>query len=258
MMRGSILSHIDVAQLTLYAFWIFFAGLIWYLRREDRREGYPLENEAMGGAKEIGFMLIPKPKIFRLEDGTEIKAPNFDRDNRELKAVKTEPWPGAPLTPVGDPMLAEIGPGAYALRADVTEKTHDGRDLIVPIRVAPNYTVAREDRDPVGMQVMGADRKVAGTIKDIWVDRGECMPRYYEVELGGSAISRSVLLPVNFANVKSYRGQVIVDAILSTQFQNVPLTKDPNKVTMLEEEKVMAYYGAGTLYATPRRSESVL
>ena len=40
MQTGAITGYIDVAQLVLYAFWFFFAGLIWYLRREDKREGY--------------------------------------------------------------------------------------------------------------------------------------------------------------------------------------------------------------------------
>ena len=44
-MRGAITQYIDVAQILLYAFWIFFAGLIIYLRREDKREGYPLESD---------------------------------------------------------------------------------------------------------------------------------------------------------------------------------------------------------------------
>jgi photosynthetic reaction center H subunit len=39
---GAITGYVDVAQLALYAFWAFFFGLILYLRREDRREGYPL------------------------------------------------------------------------------------------------------------------------------------------------------------------------------------------------------------------------
>ena len=34
--------------LALYAFWIFFAGLIFYLRKEDKREGYPLITERPG------------------------------------------------------------------------------------------------------------------------------------------------------------------------------------------------------------------
>ena len=43
MSTGAITQYIDVAQLVLYAFWIFFAGLIFYLHRENKREGYPLD-----------------------------------------------------------------------------------------------------------------------------------------------------------------------------------------------------------------------
>ena len=46
---GAITSNIDVAQVVLYVFWIFFAGLIFYLRQEDRREGYPLEADVETG-----------------------------------------------------------------------------------------------------------------------------------------------------------------------------------------------------------------
>jgi hypothetical protein len=42
---------------------------------------------------------------------------------------------------------------------------------------------------------------------------------------------------------------------LAHQFANVPQTQSPHQITMLEEEKITAYYGAGTLYATPERQE---
>ena len=42
---GAITAYIDVAQIALYAFWVFFAGLIYYLHREDKREGYPLQSD---------------------------------------------------------------------------------------------------------------------------------------------------------------------------------------------------------------------
>jgi photosynthetic reaction center H subunit len=42
MPKGAITQYIDVAQVVLYVFWVFFFGLIFYLRREDKREGYPL------------------------------------------------------------------------------------------------------------------------------------------------------------------------------------------------------------------------
>ena len=69
MQTGAITNYIDVAQLVLYAFWIFFAGLIFYLRREDKREGYPLISERSGSITVQGFPPIPKPKTFLLAHG---------------------------------------------------------------------------------------------------------------------------------------------------------------------------------------------
>ena len=57
------MSNIDVAQIAIWLFWIFFFGLIYYLRREDHREGYPLEGDA-GGTKE-GWPTAPK-KSYKL------------------------------------------------------------------------------------------------------------------------------------------------------------------------------------------------
>jgi photosynthetic reaction center H subunit len=187
-----------------------------------------------------------------------VSAPRFDVDPRTVNAAKVEPWPGSPLRPVGDAMQAGVGPGAYALRADVAEQAHDGRDLIVPLRIATSFAVAGEDGNPVGMQVVGADGRAGGVVRDLWVDRGESILRYYEVEAGSDAAPRRVLLPVTFSRVDFRRRRVHVEAILGGQFAAVPTTRDPNKVTKLEEEKITAYYGAGTLYATARRAEPIL
>ena len=45
---------------------------------------------------------------------------------------------------------------------------------------------------------------------------------------------------------------------MASQFADVPALRNPDEVTLLEEEKVTAYYGAGTLYATPARAEPLL
>jgi photosynthetic reaction center H subunit len=58
---------------------------------------------------------------------------------------------------------------------------------------------------------------------------------------------------MTFSRIKS-KG-VFVGAILAGQFANVPQTKSMEQITLLEEEKISAYYGAGTLYATPERQE---
>ena len=67
-----------------------------------------------------------------------------------------------------------------------------------------------------------------------------------------------MLLPINFSVIDGRRREVKVEAILASQFANVPVLKSPDQVTLREEDKVCAYYGGGTLYATPLRSESVL
>jgi photosynthetic reaction center H subunit len=55
------MEYIDAAQIALYAFWIFFAGLIIYLRREDKREGYPLDSPQ--GPRE-GWPTVPAKKTY--------------------------------------------------------------------------------------------------------------------------------------------------------------------------------------------------
>ena len=76
MQTGAITGYIDVAQLVLYAFWIFFAGLIVYLHRENKREGYPLESTTgMGRTVYEGFPATPDPKSFTMSDGTVWLAP---------------------------------------------------------------------------------------------------------------------------------------------------------------------------------------
>jgi photosynthetic reaction center H subunit len=254
MIRGAI-GHLDVAQIVLYAFFLFFAGLIWYLRQEDRREGYPLESEADGGLNPRGFLFIPDPKTFRLSDGTSIQAPTYEGDSRPINAVKVEPWPGAPLEPTGDPILAGVGPGSWAVRPDFPYQTADGHDLIAPLRVATNYVVPAEGANPLGFTAIGADRKAAGVVKDLWVDRGESVLRYYEIALDGGG---SVLAPVNFVDVNGKARVVRINALTSGQLALVPALRSPNSVTLQEEERIAAFYGGGTLYATPERAEPLL
>jgi photosynthetic reaction center H subunit len=257
---SEIMGYIDVAQVTIWLFWLFFAGLVIYLRREDRREGYPLESDTHPG-KMLAPSLIfyPAPKSFQIAGGATITAPTGRADRRELAARATAPWPGAPLTPTGaNPMRDSIGPGSWAERADVAETTYDNHLKIVPVRVAPGYTVT-SGADPRGFDVVGADNKVAGKVVDLWVDRSECLIRYFEVAVAGGG---HVLLPVTFSDIKPGNragiGRIKVEALLARQFAGVPAMRTPDSVTRLEEEKICAYYGAGTLYATPQRAEPLL
>jgi photosynthetic reaction center H subunit len=90
-------------------------------------------------------------------------------------------------------------------------------------------------------------------VVDAWVDRSERLFRYFEVKVG----ERTVLLPANFSRVNG-NGTIKVHSILAKHFINVPGLRHPEQVTLLEEEKICAYYGAGTLYATPDRMGPLL
>jgi photosynthetic reaction center H subunit len=258
MQVGEITGYIDVAQVSLYAFWVFFAGLIIYLRSEDKREGYPLESDRSGQVAVQGFPPVPAPKTFRLSHGGSVSVPSTTRDTREIRAVPVAAWPGAPLDPTGNPMLDGVGPASYAMRANVPELTAHGFPSIVPLRGATDTSIDPEDPDPRGMAVFGADGIRAGTVTDLWVDRTEPQIRYLEVEVTATGTAKRVLLPSIMAGIDGRRRRVTVNAILARQFADVPGTSSPTQVTKLEEDMITGYYAGGFLYATPARMEPLL
>jgi photosynthetic reaction center H subunit len=166
--------------------------------------------------------------------------------------VPIHPWNGAPLSPVGNPLLAGVGPGSYANRADHVDYDLEGHARIRPLRNLPHIAISKIDINPIGLDVIGADGNKGGKVTDVWVDHMEMMIRYLEVDANGNKI----LLPLNFSRIG--KQDIQVQSILSGQFAQVPKTKHPEEVTLLEEEKIMAYYGAGTLYATPERQEPLI
>jgi photosynthetic reaction center H subunit len=162
----------------------------------------------------------------------------------ELKATPTRPHPGAPLEPTGDPMVDGVGPAAYAIRPERPDLTIDGAPRIVPLRVDSDHKVHRNDPDPRGKAVYGCDGEQGATVVDLWVDRAEPHFRYAELDVG----DRRVLLPMNFARVKK-DGSVHVKSIRGDQFKQVPGLANP------EEDKIVGFYGGGTMYAMPDRQE---
>jgi photosynthetic reaction center H subunit len=271
MPSGFITSYINVAQLALYAFWIFFAFLVIYLRREDKREGYPLESDRSARAprvKVVGWPSPPAPKTFLLPHGQGTRqkpepavAPGPIPPGTKLKAA----WPGAPLVPTGDPMREGVGPASYANRDDVPDLAISGKPKIVPMRVATDFSVEPTDPDPRGMTVFAADGKAAGTVVDLWVDRAEPRILYFEVALKGSTeteagtpAGNNPLLPYGFARVQFGKKRIEVSSIMSDQFEHVPRTASDEQITRLEEDRICAYFASGHLYAHPSRQEPLI
>jgi photosynthetic reaction center H subunit len=234
--------YIDVPQVVLYVFWIFFAGLIYYLRREDKREGYPLESERPSNVRIQGFPPIPPPKTFQLRSGATVQAPA----SSDTHAVTGQPASG-------NPMLDGVGPASYAAREDVPDLTAEGENKIVPLRVAHDFYVAKEDPDPRGMAVVAADGNSPGTVRELWIDRSEPQIRY--LELDGA---RPILLPINYARIDKRRRQITVVSVLAHQFTQVPTIASPDRITLREEDRITSYFAGGTLYAEPARAEPLI
>jgi len=252
-------SNIDLTEVILSTFVLFFVGLILYLRREDRREGYPLEDEATGRLEPAGGLFFTaKPKTFILPHGQgTLTKPNNIRESQDVAARRVSRSPGFPLEPTGDPMHAGVGPGAFAHRAQTPDLMLNGAPKIAPLRVAAGFSIDRGDADPRGMTVVGADGAAGGVVSDVWVDRAEYMIRYLEIEVSGAA-AKHVLVPMTMAVINKSRRTVRIDAVLGSQISQAPVLANPDQVTMDEEERICAYYGAGFLYSTKARSEPFL
>lgn len=257
--RGALTEQIDVAMLAFILFTLFFVGLIAYLHRESKREGYPLVDSVHRPVSK-GLFGMPAPKTYALSDGTSMSAPHSrDEASPTIAAAQLHVNAGFPIAPAANASYLGIGPGAYTARRDVPDVTFEGHDRIVPMRVVSHFEVAPQDVDLRGLTVTGADGAVAGTVKDLWVDRSETTIRYLEVALSeAKGTEPNVLVPIVMADIDKRAGRIMVDAILGAQFSDVPRLKAADRVTLLEEERVMAYFGGGYLYATPSRQEPLL
>ncbi len=247
-MTEPIYGNFDLASLTLWLFWIFFALLIYYLQTENMREGYPLEADDGSAAANQGPFPLPKEKTFKLPHGRgDVTQPNMQREARDVALEMTGPGNGYPLDPTGDPMADGVGPASWAPRRDEPELDGHGHPKIRPMSKLPEFFVSAGD-DPRGMPVISGDGQEVGVIDDIWVDTPEQMIRYLRIELADGGHR---LLPMTL--VRLWMGKAHVHSLYAAQFAGVPQTASPEQVTLLEEDKICGYYGGGKLYADPSR-----
>jgi photosynthetic reaction center H subunit len=249
-MSPAITQDIDIPQLMVAIFILFFIGLVYYLRREDRREGYPLvDDERLGMAPDS---LAPPAKVFLLLEGGTTQMPHRELPSRMLgRAVDRHP--GAPLVPLGDPLEAEIGPGAYPMRKDVPLMAH-GSPQVVPLRVSRDWSVMAGDIDPRGFTVFDLRHDAVGTVRELWVDRSVKILRYLEVSLApslGQAVGDSVLVPIYYAAI-SRRRLVRVRALLAPHFARIPRTAQPDRISAREEDRLNAFFSGAQFYGLGR------
>lgn len=277
MFVGSITEYIDVPQLILYVFWIFFIGLVIYLQRESRREGFPLRSDKPDVLPHhrVGGGDMPPPKTYHLLDGTDVQLPSGKNDDdRELAVKPLGRFFGAPLVPTGDPLIDGVGPAAWAERSNEPDPDGHGGARIQPLAsLGEHFKIAQFSVDPRGLPVVTTlDREVVGTVSEVWVDHMESLPRYYEVTCNDG---HKVLLPMMLARIARSRHspltgslnerlidtrsrEVRVASVTSAQFARAPVIASSTSISRREEDQVQAYFGGGHLFATPARSEALI
>ena len=251
-MTATFFGEVDLASVTLWLFYIFFAGLVIWIQRENMREGYPLEDDEGNASSNPSMWPLPEDKTFKLPHGRgEVTVPSGQTPERADIALKrVGPGNGYPLEPTGDPMLDGVGPASWAPRRDMPELDGHGHPKIVPMSAAEGFLVAA-GRDPRGLPVVAGDGEVVGKITDMWIDEPEQLVRYLELELDSKWGSGTRLMPITFARIKS--NNVAVHALYGKHFATIPTIASPRQVTLLEEDKISGYFGGGKLYAGDRQ-----
>ena len=139
-------------------------------------------------------------------------------------------------------MLDGVGPASWVPRRDRVERDGNGHAKIQPMAQHESFFVSA-GRDPRGMPVVCNDDHVAGTVVDLWIDVPEQMIRYLEIELeaGGRCLA-----PMQLVRMK--QRYVDIRTLNTARMAQVPKTKSDREITLLEEEKIVAFYGGGELY----------
>ncbi|WP_432816566.1 photosynthetic reaction center subunit H [Sulfitobacter sp. JB4-11] len=254
MVGTEFFGNFDLASAAIWGFYIFFALLVYYLQTENMREGYPLETDDGAPAPNQGPFPVPKDKTFILPHGRgEVTVPSGQHPDRPVLALqRTSKAAGSPYVPTGDPMMDGVGPAAWAPRRDVPELDAHGHVKIKPLSSLPDFKVSA-GTDPRGKPVMTGDGEIVGRITDMWVDVPEQLVRFLVMDVNPEGSGKIRLIPMNFAKVKGDR--VVIRSLYAHNVDGIPGIKGKEQITLLEEEKVMAYFGGGTLYADPARLE---
>ena len=248
MVGVTFFGNFDLASLSIWLFWLFFAGLIYYLQTENMREGFPLQDEDGNVSPNQGLFPVPSDKTFIRSHGQEsVTVPSGQRPDRaDLALARSVAHEGFPHVPTGDPLADGVGPAAWANREDRPELDGHGHPKITPMAGHPDFFVSA-GRDPRGLPVLAKDDQVVAHVTDMWVDGPEHMVRYIEMELEPEYGSGKRLVPVTMARIKER--WVEIASLRSGHFAGVPQTASASQITKLEEDKICAYYAGGKLYS---------
>ncbi|NCQ62841.1 MAG: hypothetical protein GW757_02775 [Alphaproteobacteria bacterium] len=250
-MTQNVVGNLDVAILCVIAFVSFFLGLVVYLRREDKREGYPVEVAGMFGRvqRAEGFPAMPRPKLFyRPHDRGVIQAPRLEEPEPVRPGQRLPPM-AIPLDPGPDPLEEGIGAAAYTRnREELPDLDVEGEPKLISLNDNPEYYIPDGDPDPRGWVLLSADEKQVGQVHDLWFNRAEFFLRYYEVSINGAEGRR--LVPAFFAEALPCDRVVRATTLVADDMRRTPVRADGTCITMREEDRLNGFYAGGLRFSS--------
>ncbi|HSJ23577.1 MAG TPA: DUF2382 domain-containing protein [Longimicrobiales bacterium] len=135
---------------------------------------------------------------------------------------------------------------------------NEERNRVGPLSDLDDFTVADEDPDVRGWDVISADGRRIGEVEDLIVDTGAMKVRYLDVEVDKDFRAdkdHRILIPVGQAQLHEKEDHVHVNALSSTDVRSVP--RYSGRWDRSEEETVRRHYGtaAGGAAAAPGSSD---
>ncbi len=248
---GNITSYIDLPQAAFWLFFVLFVLLCLHLRQNDKREGYPMKASPFSSEPSLGFPVPASPLTYVLNEGGTTATPHLYKQI-DVQARPLYAFDGTPLAPVGNPLLAGIGPGSWVLKHDGVAVTEAGEELLQPLRHLPEWTLGKKDADPRGMRVFDWRWNEVGVVHDIWIDLGIKIVRMLEVSLHDG---QRVLVPIYHTHIREGVREVRVTALAAHQFAAIPATAHPDSITGREDERLNAYFAAGNFYKGTRLTD---
>ena len=246
-MFRNVTQHIDLPQLAFWLFFLAFVAICWFLRKNDKREGYPLVASPFVGGAMLGAPDPGTPLTYVLNEGGTTSTPH-DYPQAPAAVLPLYRFDGTPFRPTAELLGTSLGPGAWVMRKDEPMLTEGGELLLQPLRLCHEWSVSRGEANPRGMAVFDCRWRPVGIVADVWIDRGIRIIRHLEVELREQLGGGRVLVPIYHTTIAEAAREIRVTALSGPEFRAIPMPAAPDRITAREEDRLNAYFAAGRFY----------
>jgi photosynthetic reaction center H subunit len=246
-MFRNVTQHIDLPQIAFWLFFVAFVAICYVLRRNDKREGYPLKASPFTAERLLGAPLAATPVTYLLNEGGATSTPH-DYPDPPASVLPLYRFDGTPFRPTAGLLGTSLGPGAWVMRNNEPMLNEKGELLLQPLRLCEHWAVSEGEANPCGMAVFDVRWRHIGIVADVWIDRGIRIIKHLEIELRASLGGARVLVPIFHVTINERAREIRVTALSQHEFGEVPMPAAQDRITAREEDRLNAYFAAGRFY----------